>query len=120
MGGTAQGILGMGSGNCIMIVLYSFSINPRVVSATSGYQILFTGAGSLLAYYINGRVKVVESLWMMGVCSVIGGAITVCLYQILKRLDQLKVNRFLIVIILCLCMMSLGLTGPTVKRILDK
>jgi uncharacterized membrane protein YfcA len=44
MGGTAQGILGMGSGNCIMIVLYSFSINPRVVSATSGYQILFTGA----------------------------------------------------------------------------
>lgn len=46
--GTAQGILGMGSGTFIMMTLLSFPISSTVASATSGYQILFAGTGSLL------------------------------------------------------------------------
>jgi uncharacterized membrane protein YfcA len=52
--GAIQGLLGMGCGTCIMMVLLSFPIASTSASATSGYQILFTGAASLLEYYING------------------------------------------------------------------
>jgi uncharacterized membrane protein YfcA len=57
--GATQGFLGLGSGSVIMLVLLSFPISPTVASATSGYQILFSGTGSLVQYYLNGEVKVV-------------------------------------------------------------
>jgi uncharacterized membrane protein YfcA len=46
--GMIQGVLGMGCGTCIMMVLLSFPINSTAASATSGYQILFTGTASLM------------------------------------------------------------------------
>jgi len=52
--GFIQGVLGMGCGTCIMMVLLTFPIHPTAASATSSYQILFTGLGSLFEYYING------------------------------------------------------------------
>jgi len=45
--GAIQGILGMGCGTCIVTMLLSFPIAPTSAIATSGYQILFTGAASL-------------------------------------------------------------------------
>lgn len=45
--GTIQGLLGMGCGTCIMMVLLSFPMVSTSASATSGYQIFFTGAASL-------------------------------------------------------------------------
>ena len=118
--GTIQGLLGMGCGTCIMIVLLSFPIASTSASATSGYQVLFTGSASLLEYYINGEVKLFESLWMLGVCLVIGGIATIFLYRIVEKLNQLYVNRFLYSIITVLCLMSIGLVAPTVMHILNK
>lgn len=118
--GLIQGILGMGCGTCIMMVLLSFPIHPSSASATSGYQILFTGSGSLLEYYINGEVQAFESMWMMGVCLTIGGVSTLLLYQLMKRMNQVSVNRLLYCIILALCLMSIALTVPTILGILDK
>lgn len=46
--GFVQGILGVGSGTFIMAVLLSYKIDPRVASATSGYQIFFIGAASFV------------------------------------------------------------------------
>jgi uncharacterized membrane protein YfcA len=46
--GFIQGTLGLGAGTCIMMVLLSFNLDTTVASATSGYQILFTGGASLL------------------------------------------------------------------------
>ena len=57
LAGLIQGILGMGCGTCIMLVLLSFPLNSTAASATSGYQILFTGSASLIEYYINGEVQ---------------------------------------------------------------
>jgi uncharacterized membrane protein YfcA len=45
--GFIQGTLGLGAGTCTMMVLLSFGIDSTVASATSGYQILFTGSASL-------------------------------------------------------------------------
>ncbi len=66
-----------------MMVLLSFPIASVSASATSGYQILFTGSASLVEYYLNGEVRVFESIWMLGVCCTIGGVTTVLLYRIL-------------------------------------
>lgn len=118
--GSIQGLLGMGCGTCIMIVLLTFPIASNSASATSGYQILFTGAASLIEYYINGEVKMFESVWMLCVCLVIGGVTTVILYNIISRLNQAYVNRFILIILTVLCLMSIGLVAPTVINILNR
>ena len=57
---------------------------------------------------------------MMGVCLVVGGLATIVLYAILQRLNKVYVNRLLFSIITALCLMSIGLTAPTVMNILDR
>lgn len=52
-GGCIQSILGVGCGTCIVLVLLMFSVNTSAASATSAYQILFTGGASLLEFYLN-------------------------------------------------------------------
>ena len=47
-----------------------------------------------------------------------GGIATLVLFNFLKKFDQIKVNKLLIIIILILCLMSIFLTIPTVLRIL--
>lgn len=47
-GGFVQGFLGMGCGTCLMVVMLMFPMDSTSAAATSGYQILFTGLGSLL------------------------------------------------------------------------
>ena len=61
-----------------------------------------------------------ESLFMLGVCLVIGGIATLILYQVIQRINQVYVNRFLFTIILVLCLMSVGLSVPTVLGILKR
>jgi hypothetical protein len=52
--GFVQGVLGVGCGTCIVMALLAFSMNTTAASATSAYQILFTGGASLLEFYLNG------------------------------------------------------------------
>ena len=54
--GLVQGILGVGSGTFIMGVLLAYNLDPRVASATSGYQIFFIGAASFIETFINGSI----------------------------------------------------------------
>lgn len=60
-----------------------------------------------------------ESLFYMGVCLTIGGAATVALSHLISKLDKTSVNKFLLGIILVLCLMSIVLTVPTGLRIYD-
>lgn len=52
--GFSQGLIGVGSGNMIITVLLGFKVIAAVASPTAGYQILFSGTGSLLEYYVIG------------------------------------------------------------------
>ena len=45
--GFMQGILGVGSGTCIMAVLLALEIPPTVASACSGFQIFFIGSSAM-------------------------------------------------------------------------
>lgn len=48
LAGLAQGILGVGSGSCMMSFLLTTSINASSASATTGYQVLFIGLAALI------------------------------------------------------------------------
>mgnify|MGYP006869343568 CR=1 FL=1 len=48
LAGLAQGVLGVGSGSCMMSFLLTTSINATSASATTGYQVLFIGLAALL------------------------------------------------------------------------
>ncbi len=56
LAGCVQGILGLGSGSCMMIFLLTTSINAASASATTGYQVLFIGLAALMEGFINGSV----------------------------------------------------------------
>ena len=119
-GGFIQGFLGMGCGTCLMMIMTSFPIYSTSASATSGYQYLFTGGASLIQYYINGEVKIVESAWMMGVCCILGGIVTVFVRRYLARLRKSLIDRIIFANIIFLCAMSSVLSifniGRTIHR----
>lgn len=117
--GFIQGTLGLGGGTFIMMVLLAFNVDTTVASATSGYQILFTGLASLSEFYINGEVRMAESAWFLGICCLLGGCATLGLFYLIGKLDSVSVNKILIGIVLFLCLMSIFLTIPTGLRIYD-
>lgn len=55
--GFVQGILGVCSGTFIMLVLLSYNIDPRVASATSGYQIFFIGGASFVEAFVTNEIS---------------------------------------------------------------
>jgi uncharacterized membrane protein YfcA len=54
LAGLVQGILGLGSGSCMMSFLLTKPINASAASATAGYQVLFIGLAALIQGFING------------------------------------------------------------------
>lgn len=106
----------MGCGTFIMLVLLSFPMDPTSASATSGYQILFSGLSSLAEYFINGEVDLFTSGWFIGLCAVGGGIFTIILYRVLKLASPKTVSIFLYAVIMVLCLMSVALTIVTVAE----
>lgn len=111
--GFVQGGLGIGSGIFIMAVTMSLPITPASASATSGYQILFIGAASLVQGFINGDVRIVDTFFIIGICAVFGGAITLAITWYLKDKNHVKVSKILTFIIFLLCLMSFILVIPS-------
>ena len=118
--GMVQGILGVGSGTFTMAIFLSYNLDPRVASATSGYQIFFIGAGSFIETFINGRISLQDAGFLFGNCAILGGIVTFGMYKYLKDKDPVKVNRLLVQIILVLCLVSiLGVIPSTVLTYVD-
>ena len=118
--GMIQGILGVGSGTFIMAIFLTFNLNPRVASATSGFQVFFIGSASFIEGFITDSIQLQDALLLFGLCSVGGGLVTFGFYEFLKRQDENKVNRMLVTTIVCLCMISsLGVIPSLIQTWLD-
>ena len=48
LGGFSSGLIGVGSGHIMILFMSFIKVQTKVASATSGYQILFVGASSLI------------------------------------------------------------------------
>lgn len=92
----------------------SLPITPAAAIATSGYQILFIGAASLVQGFINGDVKIIDTVFIIGDCAILGGLVTLGIIFYLKDKNHLKVSRILTFIIFLLCVMSFILVVPSI------
>lgn len=111
--GFVQGCLGIGSGTFIMAVTMSLPIIPAAASAVSGYQILFIGAASLVQGYINGDVKIADTFFIIAICAVFGGLVTLGINFYLKDKNHITVSKILTFIVFLLCFMSFILVIPS-------
>jgi uncharacterized membrane protein YfcA len=104
IGGFLQGVIGVGSGNLMVASLLTVGLNPKVTSATSGYQIVFIGLSSLIEALVNDELNWVETGWFLFICFLFGGGLTFLMYRFLK--NKPSAPKVLLVIITCLCVMS--------------
>lgn len=86
--GLVQGVLGLGAGSCIMAFLLMTPINTTSASATSAYQILFIGSAALVEGFINREVKIIDTVFFLGDCIILGGAVTLAINYFLKTKNQ--------------------------------
>lgn len=68
-----------------MVVMLNFPIDPRSASATSGYQILFTGLGALTEQFINNNISVIEGGFFILWSAIGGGFVTFLMYRLSKK-----------------------------------
>lgn len=112
VGGFLQGIIGVGSGNTMMAALLTCGINPKVASATSGYQILFIGLSSLIEALAYEEISWVEVGWLFSICFIIGGALTFGLYWLIK--DRPRGHKMILAFILTLCIICIVGVIPSI------
>ena len=120
LAGLVQGILGLGSGSCMMIFLLTTSINTASASATTGYQILFIGLAALIEGFINGTVIFEDTAFFIGLCVVLGGASTVGMAYFLQTRNQLTVSKIVVIIALFLSMVSVVMVVPDVVNSINE
>lgn len=114
LAGFAQGILGAGSGSCMMIFLLSKPILAISASATVGYQVLFIGLAALSEGFINGAVNLEDTAFFIVLCFVLGGAVTVGMACFLQTRNQALVSKIVIIIAFSLSLVSVVMVVPDV------
>ncbi len=88
IGGWVSGALGLGGGSIFNPLLMSLGIPPSVSSSTGMYMIMFSTAGSSIAYILYGILNIQYALWIGIWCS-FGSLIGL---SILKKITK-KYNR---------------------------
>jgi uncharacterized membrane protein YfcA len=99
LGGFVNGLLGSGVGSVIVMGLLYGGVPAKVASATSGYQIVFTGAASLIQAFANQELDV-DQFGFLFVISLAGSlAGSVLIYFIMQRY-QLKRLQIIVLFVL--------------------
>lgn len=117
--GMIQGILGLGSGSCMMIFLLKTPINASSASATTGYQVLFIGLSALIEGFINKSVVLEDTAFFISICVVFGGAVTVGIAYFLQTKNPLTVSKIVVIIAVCLSMVSVVMVVPDVITLIN-
>lgn len=63
LGGFSSGLLGLGCGHIMILFMGIIGVQPKVASATSGYQILFIGSASLIQAVVQQSLTWVPLLF---------------------------------------------------------
>jgi hypothetical protein len=61
-------------------ILLTVGVNPKVITATAGYQIIFIDLSSLIEALAFNGLTWLEVVWFFGISFVLDGALTVMLY----------------------------------------
>ncbi len=118
LAGLVQGILGLGSGSCMMTFLLSTPINAISASATTGYQVLFIGLSALIEGFINGSVELADTVFFIILCFVLGGAVTLGMVWYLQTKNQVTVSKIVVLIAVSLTLVSVIMVIPDVIKLI--
>lgn len=118
LSGLVQGILGLGSGSCMMSFLLTKPINATSASATTGYQVLFIGLAALMEGFINGSVDLVDTSFFIVLCFVLGGAVTLLMARFLETRNQVTVSKIVVLIAVSLSLVSVVMVIPDVINLI--
>ena len=102
LGGFNGGAFGLGSSTTMIFTLLFLGIEPIVVTATVGYQILFSNSASLLEAFITNEILLSDAGFFIGLTLIGGGILSYISLRLIKKLNQNKTNQVLMLIVGCL------------------
>jgi uncharacterized membrane protein YfcA len=94
----------------MVTALLIIGLDPKVAAGTSGFQLFFIGASSLIQAYVDGSITPVEIYWFFGLAFIPGGILTFFLYRFLGN----KENKYLALVVFFLCCLFVTGTIPSI------
>ena len=83
----------------MMFTLITLKVEPIVVSATVGFQVIFSAAASLLEAIIKDSIDLNVVWFFIVITLVLGGILSFIASYFLNKLNRAKINKVLLVII---------------------
>jgi uncharacterized membrane protein YfcA len=102
MGGFNGGVFGIGNSTTVIFTLLYLGLEPTVVTATVGYQVVFAGSASTLQAYITNSLPGDVILLFFLETFILGGILTFIAKRIVSKFSVIKVNVCLMLIVTCL------------------
>lgn len=86
LAGFTTGVIAAGCGHILILTMLSLHVNPKVASATSGYQVMFIGASSTIQAVIQGSLTAQPLLFFLFL-SLIGSLIlSIVAYRLFDKM----------------------------------
>ena len=98
-GGFNGGVFALGNTTTMMFTLITLKVEPIVVSATVGFQVIFSAAASLLEAIIKDSIDLNVVWFFIVITLVLGGILSFIASYFLNKLNRAKINKVLLVII---------------------
>lgn len=86
----------------MIFALLFMKIEPAVVSATVGFQVVFAGAASLAEAFATNEIAANAAGLFLVITFVGGGILTFFARKLLNRFSQIKVKQYLMLIVFSL------------------
>jgi hypothetical protein len=102
----------------MMVFILSRPISAISASATVGYQVLFIGLAALTEGFINGEVNIEDSAFYIGLCFVLGGAVTLLMAWFLRTRNPATVSIIVVLMACFLNVLSVAMVVPDVLNLI--
>jgi uncharacterized membrane protein YfcA len=106
LGGFNGGLFALGNSTTMIFTLVYLEVEPLVVSATVGFQVVFAAAASLAEALINGKIPVSVVIFFFLLTFVAGGILSFISNYFISKLNRAKVNKIMVGIVGCLTSVS--------------
>lgn len=88
LAGFITGMIAAGCGHILILTMLNLHVNPKVASATSGYQVMFIGASSTIQAVVQGSLNWVPLVFFL-LLSLIGSFIlSILAYRLLETMED--------------------------------
>jgi uncharacterized membrane protein YfcA len=100
LAGFITGMIAAGCGHILILTMLTLHVNPKVASATSGYQVMFIGASSTIQAVVQGSLNWVPLVFFL-LLSLIGSFIlSILAYKLLEKMEDKGEGKIIIILII--------------------